>query len=372
MSDTGGGHRSLSRAIASAVAAVGKATIADPFAAQRPSAAGSLLGAYGRVIRNVPWLYGLAFDLTDDPARFELAYRTLGAPVARGASQLLVRHRPDVLVFTHALALRAGLDAVDALGLDVPAVAMVTELMTVHAAWIDSRVTAYLAATGEVEEALVARGVSEECVVRLPGLPVDARFGRIDTAPRDVRRRLRLSPDQTTALVLAGGEGAGPVDRLVPMLARAIPELQLVVVCGRNERLRRTLDGAGLPPAVHVLGFVEHVADLMHASDFVLTKGGPQSLSETLAAGRPAIVFDLLPGQERGNGAYVVRRGAGLLALTPSDVLAAARRLTRDVEIRARLAAAASRLGGLDAAVTAARELERAGARSRVPVQYRR
>ena len=97
---------------------------------------------------------------------------------------------------------------------------------------------------------------------------------------------------------------------MVPALARAMPDLQLVVVCGRNEKLYRALDGYGLPPTVRVLGFVDNVAELMEVADFVLTKGGPQSLSETLAAGRPAVIFDLLPGQERGNGAYVARRTA--------------------------------------------------------------
>lgn len=362
MSDTGGGHRALSRAIANALEASGnQATILDPFATTRPDAARSLLGAYGRVIRAAPRLYGLAFDLTDDRRRFELAYRLLGSPVVQRARRLIDQTRPDAVVFTHALAVRPGLDALATVGAErrIPSVAMVTELATVHAAWTDGRVARYLAATDEVARALAARGVSDDCIARLPGLPVGPRFGRIEESPIDLRRRLRLLPDATTALVLAGGEGAGPVEQMVPALACALPELQLAVVCGRNERLRRSLDGHGLPPTVRVLGFVDNVAELMHASDFVLTKGGPQSLSETLAAGRPAVVFDLLPGQERGNGAYVVRRGAGVLALTLPDALAAARRLTSDPALRVRVGAAASEIGGRDAADGAARELRR-------------
>jgi UDP-N-acetylglucosamine:LPS N-acetylglucosamine transferase len=357
MSDTGGGHRSLSRAIATALSAAGDhATIADPFSTRRPDVASALMGAYGAVIRNVPWAYGLAFDFSDSEARIDAIHRLLGRPAVARTRRMVESARPDVIVFTHALAVKPGLDARASLGMAVPSIAMVTELVTVHQSWIDRRVDRYFAPTGEVARALADRGVPQERIV-CTGLPVGPRFGRIESSPVELRRELRLIPGMTTALVLAGGEGAGPVERMVPALARALPELQLVVVCGRNERLRRSLDGYGLPPTVQVLGFVENVAELMHAADFVLTKGGPQSLSETLAAGRPPIVFDLLPGQERGNGAYVVRRGAGYLALTLPNVMAAARRLTHDEPVRQRLAAAAASLGQRDAATRVAAEL---------------
>jgi 1,2-diacylglycerol 3-beta-galactosyltransferase len=366
MSDTGGGHRSLSRAIAGAIAADGgRAAIVDPFQSGRPSPAGTLMRAYGAVIRAAPRLYGLAFDLTNSRRRFDAVYRLLGRPTVERTRATVAASAPDVVVFTHALAVRPGLDAIEALDLAVPAVAMVTELVTVHASWIDPRVTRYLAASEEVVRSLREQGVPAERIERT-GLPVGARFGRVGETPAEVRRRLRLMPDATTALVLAGGEGAGPVEAMVPAIARALPDLQLVVVCGRNQKLHRALDGHGLPPTVRVLGFVEYVAELMQAADFVLTKGGPQSLSETLAAGRPAVVFDLLPGQERGNGAYVARRGAGCLAPTLPDVLAATRRLAHDERLRCRLAETARALGQPGAAAAVAAELRRlAGAGER-------
>jgi UDP-N-acetylglucosamine:LPS N-acetylglucosamine transferase len=357
MSDTGGGHLSLTRAVATALEADGgRATIVDPFQAERSHAAGTLMSAYGALIRAAPRLYGLAFDLTNSAARFEVVYRLLGGRTVARSRAVLAAASPDVAVFAHALAVRPGLDALDGLGLSVPAVAMVTELATVHASWIDARVTRYLAASDEVVRSLRDLGVAPARIART-GLPVGPCFGRVGEPIGELRRRLRLVADMPTALVLAGGEGSGPVEAMVPALARALPHLQLAVVCGRNQTLYRALDGHGLPPTVRILGFIDNVAELMHAADFVLTKGGPQSLSETLAAGRPAIVFDLLPGQERGNGAYVVRRAAGFLALDLPGVLAAARRLTDDPALRCRLASAARALGQPGAAACVAAEL---------------
>ena len=43
-------------------------------------------------------------------------------------------------------------------------------------------------------------------------------------------------------LLVGGGEGMGPVEATVDSIARKCgPRLQLVVVCGRNERLIRRL-----------------------------------------------------------------------------------------------------------------------------------
>lgn len=350
MSDTGGGHRSLSRAVAAAVEARpgGHATISDPFAGASSRLPSRILGLYGPLIRRLPGLYGAVYDALDAPERFAPIARRLGPTVVARLLRTLEEKRPDVVVVAHALSTTLALDAVERLaengGPSIPVVAMVTELATVHWSWIDPRYRRYLAATEEVVRSLEAHGVSPDSI-ELTGLPVGRAFGALDADPGEVRRGLRLVADLPTALVLAGGEGSGQLDTLVPKLVAALPELQIVVVCGRNEPLRARLAGYGLPPNVRVLGFVDNMAELMHAADFVLTKGGPQTLAETLAAGRPAVVTDQLPGQERGNGAYVVRRGAGYLALTLPDVLAATRRLTTDAAERARLATNARAIG---------------------------
>lgn len=363
LSDTGGGHRALSMAIAAGIERCepgSAALLIDPFLSESAALPGRLMALYGPMIRRAPWLYGAIFDVLDAPENYARIARFLGRQVVERLVRTFVDERPDVVVIAHPLTMALILDAIEIVrqrhGRRIPTVAMVTELATVHWSWIDQRADRHLAATEEVERALGDRGIAPDRIVRT-GLPVGPGFGRVDESPTETRRRLRLAADRTTALVLAGGEGSGPVGRLVPRLAVAMPELQIVVVCGRNVRLKRELASYGLPPTCLVLGFVDYMADLMHAADFVLTKGGPQTLSEALASGRPAIVTDLLPGQEQGNGAYIVRHGVGYLALTEPDMLAATRRLTDDAAERCRMSEAARAVAPGDAAANVARAL---------------
>jgi 1,2-diacylglycerol 3-beta-galactosyltransferase len=355
MSDVGGGHRALSRAIAAQWESEpgGSAAIVDVLAERGVGASHWIAKGYGPTIRHARFVYATIFRLTDSTARMHALNRTLGGRLGHHIADVIAGHDPDVVAFAHPFTIIPGYDALDILaasGGRRPADAvMVADLVNFHASWVDERAQRYLVATPEAGAVLARHGTPAAKIVET-GLPVGPLFGRIAESPADVRARLRLSPGKTTALLLSGGDGSGPVREIVTLLSRALPALQLVVVCGRNQALRVELEQLCLPPAVHVVGFVENMPELMHAADFVITKGGPQTIVEVLATGRPLVITDLLPGQEQGNGAYVTRRGAGYLALTRPDVLAATRRLFDDPALRARLADAARAAGRPDAA----------------------
>ena len=52
----------------------------------------------------------------------------------------------------------------------------------------------------------------------------------------------------------------------------------------------------------------------MQASDVLITKAGPGTISEAFIAGLPIILYSRIPGQEEGNVTYVVEHGAGVWA----------------------------------------------------------
>ena len=364
MSDTGGGHRALSRAIAAGLDETSQgsdqSSLLDPFMTAGERLPGMIMRQYGPLIRRFPGLYGVIYHFLDVPGRYATIARTLGRSVVQKIVDAAIREQSDVLIIAHPLAVESAMLAIEDIrkktGRTLPSIAMVTELVSIHWSWIDKRITRYFAATEEIQRGLVHRGVDASRIT-LTGLPVGPAFGRITESQAETRRRLRLNERRTTALVLAGGEGGGPVEHLVPRLSKALPDLQIMVVCGRNTRLKSNLESYGLPPTTQIYGFADNMAELMHASDFVLTKGGPQTLSEALAAARPVVVTDLLPGQEQGNGAYIVRHGAGYLALTQPEILAAARRLFDDPSERARLSKNAHEIGHRAAAARVANEV---------------
>ena len=53
------------------------------------------------------------------------------------------------------------------------------------------------------------------------------------------------------------------------------------------------------------------MAEWMRASDLMVTKAGPATITEALCAGVPLLLTSHIPGQERGNVDLVVTVGAG-------------------------------------------------------------
>jgi 1,2-diacylglycerol 3-beta-galactosyltransferase len=66
---------------------------------------------------------------------------------------------------------------------------------------------------------------------------------------------------------------------------------------------------------MHVLGFTDKIPEYFRAVDLLVTKAGPGALAEANAAQLPIIVYDYVPGQERGNVDFVRANGLGLIAL---------------------------------------------------------
>lgn len=59
------------------------------------------------------------------------------------------------------------------------------------------------------------------------------------------------------------------------------------------------------------LGFVTNMAEYMVASDILVSKAGPGTISEAAALSLPVMLTSYLPGQEEGNVDYVVEGGFG-------------------------------------------------------------
>jgi 1,2-diacylglycerol 3-beta-galactosyltransferase len=84
---------------------------------------------------------------------------------------------------------------------------------------------------------------------------------------------------------------------------------------------------------MHVLGFTDKIPEYFRAVDLLVTKAGPGSLAEANAAQLPVVVYDYVPGQERGNVDFVRQNGLGAVAIHSSaEVVEAVRTMIRTPE----------------------------------------
>ncbi|MGA2576408.1 MAG: glycosyltransferase [Bryobacteraceae bacterium] len=159
-------------------------------------------------------------------------------------------------------------------------------------------------------------GYAERFIFRASGMILNPRFYEPVTADRSTeRQRLGLNPQWPTGLVLFGGEGSAVMLEIARSLEAAGRPLQLILICGRNQKLAATLRGMPSRIPMFVEGFTREVPYYMHLSDFFIGKPGPGSISEAIAMKLPVIVERNawnLP-QERYNCEWVREQDVGLV-----------------------------------------------------------
>jgi processive 1,2-diacylglycerol beta-glucosyltransferase len=222
----------------------------------------------------------------------------------------------DVVVSTYPLASQT-LGGLRAAGrLDAPAVTFLTD-PAAHRLWCHPAVDLHLAVT----QATVADGDRYGVPLQAVGALTQPRFSQpVSLAERSrIRRDLGLDGAEPIALISAGSLGLG----LVPATVRAAlehPRVRVVVLCGRNEMLRREL---AVQARVTALGWREDVAELMAAADVLIHNAGGLSFTEALVAGLPAITYLAIPGHGQANARVLAAAELAAWPQNPDELAAA-------------------------------------------------
>jgi 1,2-diacylglycerol 3-beta-galactosyltransferase len=330
ISDTGGGHRSAANAIA---AALDEIHVPNSFEHRIEDVAAhcafplTQLGlGYSMALRYAPPVYGALYYATNGRRRYRALVRFCEPLYRERLRDLFISYQPDVIVSVHPLLNHAALRARDDARMQhVPIVTVITDLGKVHESWLVTDADAVVVPAREVHQRALSRGLTP-ARLHLLGHPIHPKFDDVTGSKAELRAQLNLPANELIVMLMAGGEGGGKLLSTTLALARARLPIHLVVVCGRNEHLEQKLRelAPSLPTPMHVLGFTNKIPEYFRAVDLLVTKAGPGTLAEANAAQLPAVVYDYVPGQERGNVDFVRHNGLGVIALHGSSAVVAA------------------------------------------------
>eukprot|EP00177_Eucheuma_denticulatum_P003677 GFKZ01006661.1.p1 GENE.GFKZ01006661.1~~GFKZ01006661.1.p1 ORF type:complete len:511 (-),score=47.59 GFKZ01006661.1:104-1564(-) len=328
ISDTGGGHRASAEAMADAFHELFpervETVITDFFTeiVGRPFA--QFPQSYSFLAKNPPlwrflWSYG-KFPFT---RRLTEEFSNL---VGHGNfRQFLERFAPDLVVSVHPLTQFIPMRVLRTLPHPPPFVTVCTDLGGAHPTWFHRGVDLCFVPSDRVRRIARKCGL-RDTQLRQYGLPVRAAFWTNEVGKEGMQQRLGLHVGVPTVLIVGGGDGVGGVGRIAARVAERVErELgsrggQVVVVCGRNVRLRAELEGRGWPVRVVVKGFVDNMSEWMAASDLIVSKAGPGTIAEALIRGLPIVLSGFLPGQEAPNVRFVTDAGVGAFSRDPDTI----------------------------------------------------
>jgi len=272
-------------------------------------------------VKHTPQAWGAVYKLFDLP----FVYRSLARPlrrlvnggVAKGLVRRMIQEKPDAILFTHFLAPEVLGRAKERGQLSSFLVTVVTDFLP-HSFWVNPGTDHYWVMSGEGKENLRERGIPEERITAA-GIPIALRF-RPQGKKKELRRKEGLAEGLFTILITSGSFGLGPAAEVLDCLGEFGNQIQVMVVCGRNQNQYRFLEGKRYPFPTRLYGFISHMDTLMEASDLIIAKPGGATTAESLAKGLPMVVLKPIPGQETGNARLLKERNASFFLGKPSDI----------------------------------------------------
>lgn len=304
---------------------------------------------YKRLSEVTPEFLGWWYETSDDPWVTDRVRLLIDLPQAMPLVNLIKEWKPDKVICTHFMPagvlahyLRRGQIKTE--------LSIVVTDFHFHAMWIARAFHQYFVSQEEDRIHMEALGLPADRV-RVTGIPIDPVFA----APIDkeaIRKRFGLSADVPMLLVAGGTLGLSPAAAVVRRLIKLDLPFQAVVVCGRNEEMRKEIATltANHNARFRVLGYTTEMRDLMGVATLLLSKPGGLTTAEALACGLPMVILDPIGGQEERNSDMLLENGA---AVKCGEVTVLAHKLTAllsDPARIARMADAARSLGKPNAA----------------------
>jgi UDP-N-acetylglucosamine:LPS N-acetylglucosamine transferase len=257
--------------------------------------------------------------------------RAYHSPIVKLLRDYWTQHPTDLVLSVIPHFNRAIAESLVTDGEKIPFVTLITDLADYPPHfWIERESEYVIAGTARARQQAFSMGHAADHVFQTSGMILKPRFYDKSAVDRvGERKRLGLDPECPTGIVLFGGHGSQVMVDITKKLNAAGSGVQLVLICGHNQKLAAELKKLPTVKPILVVGFAQNVEYYMALADFFIGKPGPGSISEALQFHLPVIVecnSKTLP-QERYNAEWVTEKGYGIVVPSFAKIAPAVQRL---------------------------------------------
>lgn len=316
------GHRNAALAVERAIKILrpGTETLSiNAFGYTNPISEKIVNHIYMGVIKRMPKIWDYLYDNPDVARNIQKIKAGIHKANSPKFQALFDKFRPDAVICTQAFPCGMVADYKKAYNSDIPLVAVLTDYAP-HSYWIYDTVDYYITPSEDIALRLIKKGVAHNKVKSF-GIPFDPKFNE-PIEPYRIMHKLKLELGTPTVLIMGGGQGLGPVKKIIKSLEKTKVHLQEIIVAGTNRKLYDSLKKKIKKSKKKILlfGYVNNIHELMGISDLIITKPGGVTTAEVLAKRIPMVIVNPLPGQEISNTLYLAEKGVAVKADDPKNI----------------------------------------------------
>lgn len=303
---TGGGHNAAAEALREELEHRGdRAVVMDPYTLRSDRTARRVSGAYVSLVQRTPRLFGFVYLLGSLVRK--LPWRSpvylINRKAAKAMEQFLAQNHFDAILMPHLFPAEI-MTQLKRRGVELPATLFVATDYTCIPFTEETECDAYVIPHPDLIPEFQGRGIPTDKLYPL-GIPVRRAFGQT-VSQAEARKALGLDEKTAYLLVAGGSMGAGVLKRSVRELFRLASDgVQLIVICGTNRRLYRSLQKK-YGDTVTLLQTTDQMPLYLRACDLYLTKPGGLSTTEAVVAGTPLVPLRPIPGCETKNARFFI------------------------------------------------------------------
>ncbi len=285
--------------------------IVDFFNLINKSFSNSTAKAYDGTVRHMPNFYKIFFEWTDQAWKVKFFNTINYLSLSAAFKKILKEHKPDIIISTFPIWDWAVAKMWKKQHPGSKFINIITDSISIHRAWLIADADYRIVPNQDTAKVLMSKGVDPK-KIKVLGFPVSLTFSK-DAERKNVLKFLKINPKLFTVLIFANIGNNRRNLKLIESIVFGKRDYNVIVVTGRNETLMPKIEHMRFEKNVAVLGWTTNVPDLILSSDIVITKAGGATVMECIAAKKPMVITQVIPGQEEGNAKLIQKHNLGVI-----------------------------------------------------------
>lgn len=208
---------------------------------------------------------------------------------------------------------------------------LVSDPFSIHSLWLSPNAHHNLLFSEEARAKFIRKGIPA-WKIKTFDYPIRMRFTEGTHSREEILARHRFSPEKLTILIYAGRPNSRLIGEIFGKIVEGKWPIQTFLVLGKSDDRRWGLASTTVhdDSSIRVFDYAEDMDELMAASDMIVCKAGPAIIFEAINMKKPMVILSYVPGQEKGNVCFVLRKNFGWYCRTSDRFLHLLNRIIND------------------------------------------